>query len=168
LLDGKTLRVPSGLVGRFGDAGPSVPRGLADFRQRGTSTRTGVFRPVRAARKTADTRGTIHFDAVGVGEHRLCAASEGTPSVASTFDRMSIRLADRYLRVSRGIREMMMIKLIGILVLSVGMAGCVAAQPYDDGSGYYAPRTGVGVGIGGGSFGGGGFGGGGVGVGVGF
>jgi hypothetical protein len=63
---------------------------------------------------------------------------------------------------------MMMIKLIGILVLSVGMAGCVAAQPYDDGSGYYAPRTGVGVGIGGGSFGGGGFGGGGVGVGVGF
>ena len=55
-----------------------------------------------------------------------------------------------------------MIRLIGILVLSVAAAGCVAAQPYDDGSGYYAPRTGVGVSIGGGSFGGGGFGGGGV------
>jgi hypothetical protein len=60
---------------------------------------------------------------------------------------------------------MMMIRLIGILALAVRLAGCVAAQPYDDGSGYYAPRTGVGVGIGGGSFGGAGVG---VGVGVGF
>jgi hypothetical protein len=59
-----------------------------------------------------------------------------------------------------------MIKLVGILVLAVGVAGCVAAQPYDDGSGYYAPpRTSVGVGIGGGGFGGGGFGGAGVGLG---
>jgi hypothetical protein len=54
--------------------------------------------------------------------------------------------------------------LIGLLAIAVVVAGCVAAQPYDDGSGYYAPRTAVGVG--GGSFGGGGFGG--VGVGVGF
>jgi hypothetical protein len=81
---------------------------------------------------------------------------------------MSISLADRYLRVSLRIWETMMIRLIGILVLSGGVAGCVVAQPYDDGSGYYAPGTSVGVGIGGGSFGGGGFGGRGVGVGVGF
>jgi hypothetical protein len=69
-----------------------------------------------------------------------------------------------------------MMRLFGMVALAVGVAGCVAAQPYDSGygsgavpaygysPGYYAPRTSIGVGVGGGSFGGGG----GVGVGVGF
>jgi hypothetical protein len=63
-----------------------------------------------------------------------------------------------------------MIKLLGILALAFGIAGCVAAQPpyYGDGDppGYYAPRPSFGIGIGAGSFGGSGFGG--VGVGLGF
>jgi hypothetical protein len=63
-----------------------------------------------------------------------------------------------------------MIKLLGILALAFGIAGCVAAQPpyYGNGDppGYYAPRPSFGIGIGAGSFGGSGFGG--VGVGLGF
>lgn len=65
-----------------------------------------------------------------------------------------------------------MFKVLGILALSVGIAGCVAAQPYGYGNadqpaqGYYAPAP-VGVGVGIGGWGGSSFGGG-VGVGVGF
>ncbi|MEZ2311594.1 hypothetical protein AB6809_33730 [Paraburkholderia sp. RCC_158] len=63
-----------------------------------------------------------------------------------------------------------MIKLLGILALTFGIAGCVAAQPpyYGNGDppGYYAPGPSFGIGIGAGSFGGSGFGG--VGVGLGF
>ncbi|REG49245.1 hypothetical protein B0G80_5596 [Paraburkholderia sp. BL6669N2] len=62
-----------------------------------------------------------------------------------------------------------MIKLLGILALAFGIAGCVAAQPpyygYGDPPGYYAPRPSFGIGIGAGSFGGSGFGGAGVGLG---
>ena len=61
---------------------------------------------------------------------------------------------------------MVMRRLIGVLAMAAGVGGCVAAQPYDGGAGYYRPRSTIGVGIGGGSFGGGGFGG--VGAGVGF
>jgi hypothetical protein len=69
-----------------------------------------------------------------------------------------------------------MMRLFGMLALSAGFAGCVAAQPYDygyggepvpaygSGPGYYGPR--IGVGVGGGNLGGAV--GGGVGVGVGF
>jgi hypothetical protein len=67
-----------------------------------------------------------------------------------------------------------MIRLFGMVALVVGLAGCVATQPYGSGyeeepaygygPGYYAPRTSIGIGVGGGSFGGGG----GAGVGVGF
>jgi hypothetical protein len=66
-----------------------------------------------------------------------------------------------------------MMRLLGMVALALGVAGCVAAQPYDSGygagpaygygPGYYAPRTSIGIGVGGGSFGGGV--GGGVGVG---
>jgi hypothetical protein len=68
-----------------------------------------------------------------------------------------------------------MVRLFGILALAAGLAGCVAAQPYDYGygnesvpaygygPGYYAPGTSIGVGVGGGVGGGVG-----VGVGVGF
>jgi hypothetical protein len=59
-----------------------------------------------------------------------------------------------------------MLRLMSALAMAVGVAGCVATQPYDGGTGYDAPRSTIGVGIGGGSFGGGGFGG--VGAGVGF
>jgi hypothetical protein len=65
-------------------------------------------------------------------------------------------------------RENVMKRLVGILALMAGVAGCVTAPMYDDGYGNdpgYGPRTGIGIGIGG--FGGGNFGGG-VGVGVGF
>lgn len=64
-----------------------------------------------------------------------------------------------------------MMRLIGILALTAGVAGCAVAQPYDSGypaygygPGYYPPRTSIGIGVGGGSVGGGV----GVGVGVGF
>lgn len=61
-----------------------------------------------------------------------------------------------------------MIKLLGILALALGIAGCVAAQPpyygYGDPPGYYGPPPSFGIGAG--SFGGSGFGG--VGVGLGF
>jgi hypothetical protein len=67
-----------------------------------------------------------------------------------------------------------MMRLLGILTLMAGVAGCVVAQPTDYGNpyygygpGYYAPRTTIGVGVGGSSFGGGSVGGG-VGVGIGF
>jgi len=63
-----------------------------------------------------------------------------------------------------------MIKLLCILALAFGIAGCVAAQPpyngYGDPPGYHAPRPSLGIGIGAGSFDGSGFGG--VGVGLGF
>jgi hypothetical protein len=61
-------------------------------------------------------------------------------------------------------------RLLDILTLTVAMAGCVTAQPYDYGDppygygrGYYTPGTSIGIGVGGSSFNGGG-----VGIGVGF
>lgn len=65
-------------------------------------------------------------------------------------------------------REMTMLKLFGLLTLTVAFSGCVTAPPYgySDSAypGYYTPGPSIGVGVGGGSFGSGV----GVGVGVGF
>lgn len=56
-----------------------------------------------------------------------------------------------------------MIRLVSILALVAGLAGCVAAPPSGYGPDYSAPRTSIGIGVGNGNMGGGV--GGGVGVG---